>query len=69
MSEVPEFRPKFSWNPPKGHPNWEFFASEVEKETFTGVDSKLGYWNLSKEEWEAMRTLIDDRIIVTTKGR
>ena len=48
-SEVPEFRPKFSWNPPKAQPNLEIFASEVEKETFTGVDSKLveveGYAN------------------------
>ena len=50
FSEVPAFRPKSSWNPPKGHPNLEVFLSEVEKELFTVVDSKLGYSNLSKKE-------------------
>ena len=68
FSEVPAFRPKSSWNPPKGHPNLEVFLSEVEKELFTVVDSKLGYSNLSKEEWKAMRTLADDRTIVIKKA-
>ena len=67
FSEVPAFRPKSSWNPPKGHPNLEVFLSEVEKELFTVVDSKLGYSNLSKEEWKAMQTLADDRTIVIKK--
>ena len=31
FSEVPEVRPKSSWNQPKGHPNLEVFLSEVEK--------------------------------------
>ena len=43
FSEVPAFRPKSLWNPPKGHPNLEVFLSETEKELFTVVDSKLGY--------------------------
>ena len=68
FSEVPAFRPKSSWNPPKGHPNLEVFLSEVEKGLFTVVDSKLGYSNLSKEEWKAMRTLADDRTIVIKKA-
>ena len=68
FSEVPAFRPKSSWNPPKGHPNLEVFLSEVEKELFTVADSKLGYSNLSKEEWKAMRTLADDRTIVIKKA-
>ena len=69
FSEVPAFRPKSSWNPPKSHPNLDVFSSEVEKELFTGVDSKLGYSNLSKEEWKSMRTLAGDRTIVIKKGR
>ena len=68
FSEVPVFRPKSSWNPPKGHPNLEVFLNEVEKELFTVVDSKLGYANLSKEERKSMRTLADDRTIVIKKA-
>ena len=68
FSEVPAFRPKSSWNPLKRHPNLEVFLSEVEKELFTVVDSKLGYSNLSKEEWKATRTLADDRTIVIKKA-
>ena len=69
FKEVPAFRFKSSWNPPKGRPNLEVFLSEVEKELFTVVDSKLGYSNFSKEEWKAMRTLADDITIVIKKGR
>ena len=61
-------RPKSLWNLPKGHPNLEVFLSEVEKELFTVVDSMLGYSNLSKEEWKAMRTLADDKTIVIKKA-
>ena len=68
FSEVPAFRSKSSWNPPKVHPNIEFFLSEVEKELFTVEDSKLGYSNLSKGERKAMRTLADDRTIVIKKA-
>ena len=50
FSEVPAFRPKSSWNPPKGNPNLEVFLSKVKKELFTVVDSKLGYSILSSEE-------------------
>ena len=68
FSEVPAFRPKFSWNPPKGYPNLEVFLSVVERELFTVVDSKLGYSDLSKEKWKAMQTLADDRTIVIKKA-
>ena len=64
FNDVHAFRPKSSWNPPKGHPNLEVFLIEVEKELFTVVDSKQGDSNLSKVEWKAMRTLADDRTIV-----
>ena len=68
FGEVPAFRLKSSWNPPKGHLNLEVFLSEVEKELFTVVDSKLGYLKLSKEEWKALQTLVDDRTIVIKKA-
>ena len=43
VSEVPSFRPKSSWNSPKGHPNLEAFLRVLEKELFTVVDSKIDY--------------------------
>ena len=42
----------------------ELFLSEVEQELFKCPDKKLGYSNLSSEEWKAMRSLADDRSIV-----
>ena len=63
FSEKPSFTPKFSWKLPIGHPNLEVFLSELEKETFKTVDSRLGYSNISKE-WQAMRALAEDRSIV-----
>ena len=68
FSEIPAFRPKSTWNPPKGHPNLEVFLSEVEKELFKCPDKNLGYSNLSREEWKAMRSLADERSIVIKKA-
>ena len=65
--ETPSFTPKFSWKPPKGHSSLEVFLSEIEKEIFAIPDSRLGYSNLSQEEWQAMRSLADDRNIVIKK--
>ena len=61
FSEKPSFTPKSSWKPPTGHPNLEVFLSELEKQIIKIVDLKLGYSNFSKEEWQAMRALPDDR--------
>ena len=68
FSEKPSFTPKSSWKPPTRHPNHEVFLSELEKQIFKIVDSKLGYSNFSKEEWQAMRALADDRSIVRKKA-
>ena len=68
FSEKPSFTPKSSWKPPTGHPNLEDFLSELEKQIFKMEDSKLGYSNFSKEEWQAMRALADDRSIVLKKA-
>ena len=68
FSEIPAFRPKSTWNPPKGHPNLKVFLSEVEKELFKCPDKNLGYLNLSSEEWKAMHSLADDRSIVIKKA-
>ena len=50
------------------YPNLEVFLSELEKQIFKIVDSKLGYTNFSKEEWQAMRALADDRSIFLKKA-
>ena len=68
FSEVPAFSPKSSWNPPQGHPNLEVYLSQVENELFSIADETIRYSNISKEEWIAMRSLADDKSIVTKKA-
>ena len=65
--EFPAFRFKSSWNLPKVHPNLEVFLSEIEKELFSVIDTKLSYPSLSNEEWHAIYSLADDRSIVIKK--
>ena len=50
FNENPSFSSKSSWKPPTGHPNLEVFLSELEKQIFKIVDSKLDYSNFSKGE-------------------
>ena len=64
LSETPVFSPKSTCKSPMGHPNVEVFLSPIEHEIFKEVESLLGYSNLSKEEWKAVRSLANDRNIV-----
>ena len=64
FKETPVFAPKSTWKPPKGHPNLEVFLSQIEKELFELAETSLGYSNFSKEEWQTMRALANDRSIV-----
>ena len=66
FSEKTSSTPKSSWKLPTGHPNLEVFLSECEF-FFKVVDSKLGYSNFSKREWQTMRALADDRSMVIKK--
>ena len=68
FSNKPAFSPKSNWKPYVGHPNLEVFLSQIENELFKIVKTPLGYSNLYKEEWVAIRTLADDRNIVTKKA-
>ena len=68
FSNKPVFSPKSNWKPPEGHPNLEVFLSQIENELFKTVETPLGYSNLSKEEWEAVRTLANDCNIVIKKA-
>ena len=67
FSEKPVFSTKSSWKPPLGHPNLKVFLSQVENELFEINKEPTRYSNLSQEEWRAIRTLADNRSIVTKK--
>ena len=54
--------------PPLDHPNLEVFLSQVENELFEITKEPSLYFNLSPEEWWAIRTLADDRSIVIKKA-
>ena len=41
---------------------------KIEKEIFAIPDSRLGYSNFSREEWQAMRSFADDRSIAIKKA-
>ena len=53
---------------PKGHPSLEVFLSQIEKELFELAESPLNYSNFSKEEWQAMSSLVNDRSAVIKKA-
>ena len=46
----------------------EVFLSQVESDLFKTIERPLGYSNLSKEEWDAIRSLADDRNIVIKRA-
>ena len=68
FKETPVFTPKSTWKPPKGHPNLEVFLSQIEKELFGLAETSLDHSNFSKEEWQAVRALANDRSIVIKKA-
>ena len=65
FSEKTAFRMKSSWKPPIGHPNLEVF---LRKNFFEVIETPLNYSNLTKEEWQAIRSLPDDRSIAIKKS-
>ena len=68
FSNIPGFALKFVWKPPVGHPNLEVFLSQAESDPFKAIERPLGYSNLSKEEWDAIRSLADDGNIVIKRA-
>ena len=64
FSEIPAFRPKSGWKPPKGHASLEMFLSRVQKKLFSDEMNDSTQSNLSGDEWKALRNLADDRTIV-----
>ena len=68
FKETPVFTPKSTWKPSKGHPNLEVFLSQIEKDLFELAETSFGYSNFSKEEWQVLRALANDRSIVIKKA-
>ena len=64
FSQIPTFRPKSEWKPPKGHASLEYFFSYVEKELFSDEMNDSTQSNLSREEWKDLRNLADDSSIM-----
>ena len=53
---------------PKGHPNLEVFLSKIEGKLFKVIEAPWNYSNLTKEEWQVIQSLADDRRIVIKKA-
>ena len=64
FSEIPAFRPKSNWKPPAGHPCVELFLSKMEHELFSFLPGRPQSYNLTREEWEALKNLKEDRSII-----
>ena len=60
----PTFNIKSNWNLPNGHPALEIFLSKLANEVFSVLPGTPRDYNLSKEEWLAMRGLAEDREII-----
>ena len=68
FSDRAAFSPKLSWNPPTGHPSLEMFLSQIEHELFQIPDKCPPNSNLSKKEWQDIRSLAEDRSVVIKKA-
>ena len=64
FSNLPASRPKSQWKLPAGHPCVELFLRSLEKETFLLSPRKPQSYNLTKEEWKAMRNLAEDQSVI-----
>ena len=68
FSEVPCFETKSSWRPPNRHPALEIFSSKEEKDLFDIHKKQQICSNFNSEEWKNMRSLADDRNLVSKKS-
>ena len=67
FSEELAFHTNASWNPPKGNP-YCFSLQSRERNAFTVIKSQVRHYNISHEEWKAIKSLADDRNIVIKKA-
>ena len=62
--EISQFKVKSQWNPPKGHPALVVFLNKTEKDIFSLILERVKDYNLTKDEYLAMRNLENDRNVV-----
>ena len=65
FSNISIFALKSAWNPTKGHPNLEVLLNLVESDLFKATERPLVYCSLTRDEWQSIRSLADDKNIVT----
>ena len=53
-----------TWKPPAGDPCIELFLSKMEHELFSFLPGKPQSYNLTKEEWQALKNLKEGRSII-----
>ena len=63
-SEVSTYKPKSTWNPPKGSPALELFLSKVKEDIFSILPGHPKKFNLNKEEYLTMRSPQNDRSFI-----
>ena len=54
--EISQFKVKSQWNPPKGHPALEAFLNKTEKDIFSLIPEREMDYNLTRDEYLAMRS-------------
>ena len=64
FSETTAFSPKSGWKSPKEHASLEVFLSCVEKDLSSDEMNDSTQSNLSWEEWNTLKILADDSIIL-----
>ena len=68
FSEVTASSPKSCRKLPKRYPNLEVFLSQLENDIFKMTFGNLKHSKISKEEWQAIRALVNDRTIVIKRA-
>ena len=68
LSKAPVSIPKSRWQPLQDHLCCEVFLSQVENELLELPNADIKYSNLSREDWNVIRSLADDIIIIIKKA-
>ena len=67
FTERPSFTSKSLCEPPKVNPSLELFLNQTEKELSEDCKPNLSYLDFSKEEWQCVCFLANDRSILIKK--
>ena len=65
MSKVPAFETKSLWKPPASHVCVKLLVSKLEKLLFSNLLDIPESYSPSKDEYQVMRNLAEDRLMIT----